>query len=587
MALLSTHGKVYVKNLFCSYQNARVTHRHCSSLLYPRPGMSLLACNLATNLKQADTYTPSHHFTFTRRHSSSFSALHPIRTTGTFLGKNQAFRSCGTTDVVRPNLAQHKSILPRHVVRLFRRKRLPRKVPRANHTATRPHSRLRRFHLAAVQRWGYVKTSGLSAPLRAYEAPSVPTLHDPTIIRRPGEVADVATVVRNHWAFPLMGFNSVLEIPVYPFEVLQHQSCRYYRTITLPNDIFGVPIRPDIVFRAWKFYMKAYTGWTERMNLFKWEWPGTRKKHRKQNSGQARMNWRRSPGRWPGVHSNPRHRPRNHRQKLNKKVIFAALKMVLSAKFAQDQLRVVEHFNLTSHKTKHCVTYLRRLVGLRSQRVLLIHGDRVGDVNDNFRWACGGISGIERHTPKTVSVYNLVKSGKVIISRYALEKLIYNIKAYPKQQGWRIRCATPDGNPAPRPKPVPGWNTVWLRKKQQETFMEYGELLKRMKLHWRWSEETKGPTKVWRHDPFTGFRLKEWELKQSKAPWEKWELLNSGTRDALYDKLTPATRSTLPPTDKIPTEDIINRGNMGVLHGSGDLTRQKLITKEDVLRLCL
>ena len=33
-------------------------------------------------------------------------------------------------------------------------------------------------------------------------------------VMRPGQMVDVATVVRNWWAFPAVGFNSILEIPV-------------------------------------------------------------------------------------------------------------------------------------------------------------------------------------------------------------------------------------------------------------------------------------------------------------------------------------------------------------------------------------
>lgn len=59
---------------------------------------------------------------------------------------------------------------------------------------------------------------------QAYEASASPTLYARSVYRRPGEVVDIATVIRNYWSIPLMGFNSILEIPVYPFEVLSDQS---------------------------------------------------------------------------------------------------------------------------------------------------------------------------------------------------------------------------------------------------------------------------------------------------------------------------------------------------------------------------
>ncbi len=44
-------------------------------------------------------------------------------------------------------------------------------------------------------------------------------------------------------------------------------------------------------------------------------------------------------------------------------VIHKALRVMLSAKFTQDQIKVVDNFNIRSHKTKHAVRALRRIVG--------------------------------------------------------------------------------------------------------------------------------------------------------------------------------------------------------------------------------
>jgi len=41
---------------------------------------------------------------------------------------------------------------------------------------------------------------------------------------------------------------------------------------------------------------------------------------------------------------------------------------------------------------------------------------------------------------------------------------------------------------------------------------------------WKWSHELKGPLKVRRYDPLKGFRLKDFSLYPTKAPWEKFEV---------------------------------------------------------------
>lgn len=59
-------------------------------------------------------------------------------------------------------------------------------------------------------------------------------------------------------------------------------------------------------------------------------------------------------------------------------VLWQGLKIMLSAKFAQGQIKVVDHFNLQSHKTKHCVQHLRRLLGEGVSRRHSSHARPVG-----------------------------------------------------------------------------------------------------------------------------------------------------------------------------------------------------------------
>lgn len=73
---------------------------------------------------------------------------------------------------------------------------------------------------------------GHAAVFQAYQADPIPTVNDHVIIRRPGEVVDIKTAVRNYWAFPLTGFNSILEVPVYPFELMSTQTQVELRTMS-------------------------------------------------------------------------------------------------------------------------------------------------------------------------------------------------------------------------------------------------------------------------------------------------------------------------------------------------------------------
>ncbi|KEP67316.1 UNVERIFIED_CONTAM: 50S ribosomal protein L4, putative [Hammondia hammondi] len=371
-------------------------------------------------------------------------------------------------------------------------------------------------------------------------SPLSPSVHAAPQVRRPGSVVRMNEVIRHWWSVPAVGFNSVLEVPIYRFEVFQRRAEEAGEgeasvaeegdhpeeeegCVVLPNDIFGLPLRPDILYRCYWFYRRAIAGWTERMQLFKWEWPGSKRKLRtQQRSGRARIGWRKAPGKYVGVKAHPL-RPHDQRIKINKRLLWQGLKIMLSAKFAQGQITVVDHFNLQSHKTKHCVRHLRRLLGRKCPSALLVH-EGTTDVNDNFRYATAHILAVRRENVEGINVYNLLKYRQLVITEKALLKLIYNIQTYPEKRGWLPKYATPDGKPAPVPEKVEGWDREWRQMKERERNAKFSKALLRERiLKWKWSDETKGAIKIPRVDPFKGFRLARFSLHEPTMPWEKFE----------------------------------------------------------------
>lgn len=323
-----------------------------------------------------------------------------------------------------------------------------------------------------------------------------------------------------------MGFNSILEMPVHKFEVLPPEDPAPVGTVVVPNSIFGLPIRKDLIFKAYWWYRRKLAGFDKTMMLYKWEWPGSNKKFRSQKkSGKGRMGRRKAPGMFDGVHTHAL-RPKDWgTQKLNAKVRWLCLRMMLSAKFLQDGIKVVDSFNLQSHKTKHLVQYLRRLLGRKCHSALLVHEGHL-DVNDHCRWASAHIPAVHRENVEGVSVYSLLKYHQVVITEAALTKLIREIQRFPKEKRWGQKFATPDGMPAPVPEKVPGWNTEWIQKKER---LKNAEFRLREFYHeqqkWKWSTEIKGPLRIPRHDALAGFRIKDFVLTPEKPVWEKLESL--------------------------------------------------------------
>lgn len=354
----------------------------------------------------------------------------------------------------------------------------------------------------------------------------IPTVHDPPRVVRPGEHVDIATVIRNWWAFPVVGFNSILEMPVHRFEAFPPEDPAPVGTVVVPNSIFGLPIKKDLVNRVYWWHRRCLAGYQDTMQLMKWEWPGSNKKYRSQkSSGKGRMSRRKAPGKWDGAHGNAL-RPKDWANvKITKREIWLGVKTMLSVKFAQDSIKVVDSFNLQTHKTKHLVSHLRRILGRRCKSAMLVHEGHL-DINDNCRWASAHIPSICRENVEGVSVYNLLKYHQLVITEAALAKLMKEIQTYPTKRGWGSRCATPDGKPAPIPDKVPGWNKVWVEKKERLRNAEFrAREYFRESQKWKWNPDIKGPLKIPRADPLAGFRVKDFLLQPEKPIWEKLESL--------------------------------------------------------------
>ncbi|EER15914.1 conserved hypothetical protein [Perkinsus marinus ATCC 50983] len=469
------------------------------------------------------------------------------------------------------------------------------------------------FYFGTSAAWA-VSASG--SPMAPPEPEPGASIHDAPVVRRPGELADLRTVLRNWWSFPAVGFNAVLEMPVYSLRPSQDANrFRRYKfevtcpvsgepagsddppeeigSIIVPNSIFAEPIRKDILYFTYWWHRGCMAGYQQDMQLFKWEWPGSNKKARShKNIGKSRMGRRKAPGKYDGVFSIPQ-RPREWRQGELKRRVWKSLKMMLSAKFAQGEITVVDSFNVSTHKTRHVAAHLRRLLGRHCNSALLIHVG-TSDVNDNFRWGTAHIAQVRREDVEGVSTYNLLKYRQIVITEQALHKLIAEINNYPKKarimrtRGWLPKHATPDGRPAPVPNKVPGWVSEWAAKKQRlkdselrqrDYFLEFKK--------WKWSQKLYGALKVPRFDPLAGFRVKDFsilehpysEMRGQRAKWQKFE-----QQEVYYDD-EPIETDFNDPADLQETRSLLEHSEAAVIDLSVRNTEIFIQNKKDVQSL--
>lgn len=149
----------------------------------------------------------------------------------------------------------------------------------------------------------------------------------------------------------------------------------------------------------------------------KGEVAGSGKKPWKQKgTGQARAGYRQSPiWRGGGVVFGPK--PRDYGKRIVKGVARMALRRAFSDRIAAGEVLVVEDFSIAQPKTKDFVSALK---GLSVDRKALVVLDKV---SPEIRRASRNVTTASVVNSADVNVYQMLNSGKLIISKSALAHL--------------------------------------------------------------------------------------------------------------------------------------------------------------------
>ena len=142
---------------------------------------------------------------------------------------------------------------------------------------------------------------------------------------------------------------------------------------------------------------------------------GGAKPFRQKGTGRARAGTVSSPI-WRSGGVTFAAQPRNHSQKVNKKMYRAAMRCIFSELVRQDRLVVVEDFALESPKTKQFVAKLNEL---DLSNVLLI----TADVEQNLFLAARNVPHVDVRDAAGVDPVSLVGFDKVLVTVAALKKV--------------------------------------------------------------------------------------------------------------------------------------------------------------------
>ena len=192
-------------------------------------------------------------------------------------------------------------------------------------------------------------------------------------------------------------------------------------TVTVPDAIFGLEPRPDILQRCIRWQLAKRQAGTHAVKN-RAEINRTGKKMYRQKGtgnarhGSARVNLFRGGGRAFGPVV------RSHAIGLPKKVRALALKHALSAKAKDGDIIVIDRVAATEAKTKS----LRMQFGnLGLTNALFIDGS---EIESNFRTAAQNIPNIDVLPVQGINVYDILRRTKLVLTRAALDALEVRFK---------------------------------------------------------------------------------------------------------------------------------------------------------------
>jgi len=186
--------------------------------------------------------------------------------------------------------------------------------------------------------------------------------------------------------------------------------------VSLSDAIFGLEPREDILARVIRWQLaKKQQGTHKAKGRAEVSRTGA-KMYKQKGTGRARHHSARAPQLRGGGKA---HGPvvRSHEHDLPKKVRALGLRHALSAKIKADDVIVIDNLVATEAKTKALASVFETL-GLTN--ALFIGG---AELDGNFKLAAQNIPNIDVLPIQGINVYDIVRRGKLVLSKAAVEAL--------------------------------------------------------------------------------------------------------------------------------------------------------------------
>ena len=185
--------------------------------------------------------------------------------------------------------------------------------------------------------------------------------------------------------------------------------------IELSENTFGQPVNAAVMHEVVKAYLANQRQGTQSALTRSEVSGGGIKPWRQKGTGRARQGSTRSPQwRHGGVVFAPK--PRDYTIHVNKKVKRVAMKSALSSKVLDQDVIVFDALNIEAPKTKEMVKVLNA-VDVKKALIVLAGPD------DTVERAARNIPGVKTTLVGTLSVYEILKYQKLILTKESAQKI--------------------------------------------------------------------------------------------------------------------------------------------------------------------
>jgi large subunit ribosomal protein L4 len=186
-------------------------------------------------------------------------------------------------------------------------------------------------------------------------------------------------------------------------------------SVDLISSVFEFPVNDSVLHLVVKWQLASKRSGTASTKTRGEVRGGGKKPWKQKGLGRARAGSNRSPiWRGGGITFGPK--PKDWSFSVPKKVRKQAVKSALSLKLSQDELFVVENFDLKEIKTKQISDFMNKF---ELNKCLIL----VDDLNENLVKSSRNIKNVKVLRNEGVNVYDLLKYKNLIITKSTVEKV--------------------------------------------------------------------------------------------------------------------------------------------------------------------